>query len=70
MAKTPEKVYLVDVREDYEFEDYNIGGVNIEKARVHVHQAIVSGQHVKTGEGRGPLNHFFDPQKLIKHEME
>jgi len=42
----------------------------IEKARVYVHQAIVSGQHVKTGEGRGPLNHFFDPQKLIKHKME
>jgi molybdopterin/thiamine biosynthesis adenylyltransferase/rhodanese-related sulfurtransferase len=29
MAKTPEKVYLVDVREIYEFDDYNIGGINI-----------------------------------------
>ena len=29
MAETLDKVYLVDVREDYEFEDYNIGGVNI-----------------------------------------
>ncbi|MEO6522896.1 MAG: HesA/MoeB/ThiF family protein [Mucilaginibacter sp.] len=29
MARTPEKVYLVDVREGYEFEDYNIGGVNV-----------------------------------------
>jgi len=38
----------------------------IEKAKVYVHQAIVSGQHVKTGEGHGPLNHFFDPQKTIK----
>lgn len=42
----------------------------IEKAKVYVHQAIVSGQDVKTGEGPGPLNHFFDPKQMIKHEME
>ncbi|WP_299289579.1 HesA/MoeB/ThiF family protein [uncultured Mucilaginibacter sp.] len=29
LKKTPDEVYLVDVREDYEFEDYNIGGINI-----------------------------------------
>lgn len=29
IAKTPEKIFLIDVREDYEFEDYNMGGVNI-----------------------------------------
>ncbi len=29
LEKTPDEVYLVDVREDYEFEDYNIGGINI-----------------------------------------
>ena len=29
MAETPEKIHLVDVREDYEFEEYNIGGDNI-----------------------------------------
>jgi len=37
MAKTPEKVYLVDVREDYEFEDYNIGGVNISLYELNAH---------------------------------
>lgn len=29
LEKTPEEVYLIDVREEYEFEDYNIGGINI-----------------------------------------
>ena len=24
---------------------------------------------VKTGKGNGPLNHFFNPEKLIKHEV-
>ncbi|MDN3580890.1 bifunctional hydroxymethylpyrimidine kinase/phosphomethylpyrimidine kinase [Mucilaginibacter flavus] len=41
----------------------------IEKAKAYVHQAIVAGHDVKTGEGEGPLNHFFDPQKLIKHKV-
>ncbi|GAA3979884.1 bifunctional hydroxymethylpyrimidine kinase/phosphomethylpyrimidine kinase [Mucilaginibacter dorajii] len=44
--------------------------VAIEKAKAYVHEAIVAGQDVKTGEGHGPLNHLFDPQKLFKHEME
>jgi hydroxymethylpyrimidine/phosphomethylpyrimidine kinase len=42
----------------------------IEKAKKYVHLAILSGQHVKTGEGQGPLNHFFEPQQMIKYEME
>ena len=29
IAKDPDSVYLIDVRETYEYEDYNIGGVNI-----------------------------------------
>lgn len=40
----------------------------IEKAKAYVHQAIDQGKDVKTGNGRGPLNHFFDPQKLVKYE--
>jgi molybdopterin/thiamine biosynthesis adenylyltransferase/rhodanese-related sulfurtransferase len=29
LEKTPEEVCLIDVREEFEFEDYNIGGINI-----------------------------------------
>ncbi|WP_158996005.1 HesA/MoeB/ThiF family protein [Mucilaginibacter sp. L196] len=29
LQQTPNEIYLVDVREGYEFEDYNIGGINI-----------------------------------------
>ncbi|WP_121812217.1 HesA/MoeB/ThiF family protein [Mucilaginibacter kameinonensis] len=29
LRETPDEIYLVDVREDYEFDDENIGGVNI-----------------------------------------
>ncbi|QEM10615.1 HesA/MoeB/ThiF family protein [Mucilaginibacter rubeus] len=29
LTETPDEIYLVDVREDYEFDDENIGGVNI-----------------------------------------
>lgn len=29
MAQNPDEVYLIDVREAYEYDDYNIGGVNI-----------------------------------------
>ncbi|SEM83942.1 adenylyltransferase and sulfurtransferase [Mucilaginibacter gossypiicola] len=29
MEETPDEIYLVDVREDYEFDDENIGGINI-----------------------------------------
>lgn len=29
LAESPDEIYLVDVRETYEFDDYNIGGINI-----------------------------------------
>jgi len=29
LQQTPDEIHLVDVREGYEFEDYNIGGINI-----------------------------------------
>lgn len=35
----------------------------------YVYQAIEYGKDVQTGHGNGPLNHFFNPQKLIKNEM-
>lgn len=41
----------------------------IEKAKQYVTQAIVTGQNVKTGEGKGPLNHFFDAKNLIKKAL-
>ncbi|WP_421824717.1 bifunctional hydroxymethylpyrimidine kinase/phosphomethylpyrimidine kinase [Flagellimonas oceanensis] len=36
----------------------------------YVHHAIDSGKNVQTGKGSGPLNHFFDPQRMIKNEMD
>ncbi|KGO11342.1 bifunctional hydroxymethylpyrimidine kinase/phosphomethylpyrimidine kinase [Elizabethkingia bruuniana] len=36
----------------------------------YVHSAIYNGKDVQTGKGNGPLNHFFNPQKLIKNEMD
>lgn len=30
-----------------------------------IQQAIAAGSEVKTGDGNGPLNHFFNPQKQI-----
>lgn len=35
----------------------------------YVYEAIKNGKDVQTGKGNGPLNHFFNPQKLIKNEM-
>lgn len=29
LEQVPDEIHLIDVREDYEYEDYNIGGVNI-----------------------------------------
>jgi hydroxymethylpyrimidine/phosphomethylpyrimidine kinase len=37
----------------------------IELASVYMHSAIEAGAEVKTGEGHGPVNHFFDPVKQI-----
>jgi hydroxymethylpyrimidine/phosphomethylpyrimidine kinase len=35
-------------------------------AQNYVTQAIVTGSDVKVGAGNGPLNHFHNPEKLIK----
>ncbi len=35
----------------------------------YTHRAIAQGADVQTGKGNGPLNHFFNPQQLIKYEM-
>ncbi|MDQ7917055.1 bifunctional hydroxymethylpyrimidine kinase/phosphomethylpyrimidine kinase [Mesonia sp. MT50] len=36
----------------------------------YIHQAIFQGKDVSIGNGNGPVNHFFNPQKLIKNEMD
>lgn len=36
----------------------------------YIHQAIYHGKDVIIGKGNGPVNHFFNPQKLIKHDMD
>lgn len=36
----------------------------IKLAGDYVHKAIKEGQYVKTGQGCGPLNHFYNPLKL------
>ena len=41
----------------------------IENAEMYVHQAIEYGKDVQTGGGYGPLNHFFEPQKLVKNTL-
>lgn len=38
---------------------------SIKNAKDYISKALQSGRDVKTGEGNGPLNHFFDPLKLI-----
>ncbi|MFC5283858.1 bifunctional hydroxymethylpyrimidine kinase/phosphomethylpyrimidine kinase [Pedobacter alpinus] len=38
----------------------------VERSGNYVHQSILQGANVKVGSGNGPLNHFFEPQKLIK----
>lgn len=37
----------------------------IEQGSVYMHTAIEKGMDVKTGEGHGPVNHFFDPVRQI-----
>lgn len=39
-------------------------------AKMFIYEAIDNGKDVKTGEGNGPLNHFYKPEKLIKYELE
>lgn len=41
----------------------------VELGQQYVYNAISCGADTKTGGGNGPLNHFFNPQKLIKNEM-
>jgi hydroxymethylpyrimidine/phosphomethylpyrimidine kinase len=38
----------------------------IPKAKEYVHEAILQGKDVRTGNGHGPLNHFFAPKRLLK----
>lgn len=35
----------------------------------YVFEAIRNGKDVVTGNGNGPLNHFFNPHKLIKNDL-
>lgn len=42
----------------------------VQLAKTFITRAIEAGKDVVTGKGHGPLNHFFEPAKLIKHEME
>lgn len=39
-------------------------------SKKYIQDAIEHGKNVKTGEGHGPLNHFFAPQKLVKYKIE
>ncbi|MOA29322.1 Hydroxymethylpyrimidine/phosphomethylpyrimidine kinase [compost metagenome] len=41
----------------------------VTQAREYIKEAIEAGKDVKVGEGNGPLNHFFNPQRLIKQEI-
>lgn len=41
----------------------------VDRGQNYVFNAIVNGADVRTGKGNGPLNHFFNPVKLIKNEM-
>jgi hydroxymethylpyrimidine/phosphomethylpyrimidine kinase len=41
----------------------------IKYAHNYIHQAIEQGKDVITGNGKGPLNHFYNPQKLIKNKI-
>ncbi|HEY8783030.1 MAG TPA: bifunctional hydroxymethylpyrimidine kinase/phosphomethylpyrimidine kinase [Mucilaginibacter sp.] len=39
---------------------------SIAQSKIYIQQAIEQGKDVRTGAGHGPLNHFFDPKKLVK----
>ena len=39
--------------------------IAVEKAIIYLHGAIQYGMNYATGHGHGPVNHFFNPQKLI-----
>jgi len=42
----------------------------IREAVQYVHEAIDHGKHIRTGNGHGPLNHFYNPKKLIAYEED
>lgn len=42
---------------------------SVELAQHYVFEAIKHGRDVVTGKGNGPLNHFFNPHKLIKNDL-
>lgn len=41
----------------------------VQKAQQYVHGAIYNAADVTIGKGNGPLNHSYNPQKMIKNEM-
>ena len=41
----------------------------VDLARAYVWNAIDGGKDVVTGSGNGPLNHFYNPQEIIKHDI-
>lgn len=41
----------------------------VSMGQTYAYKAIKNGKDVQTGKGNNPLNHFFNPQKLIKNEM-
>ncbi|MCX2430108.1 bifunctional hydroxymethylpyrimidine kinase/phosphomethylpyrimidine kinase [Pedobacter sp. GR22-10] len=43
---------------------------SIQRAKSFVQEAISAGADVKTGNGKGPLNHFHKTQDLIKKALE
>lgn len=42
----------------------------VAKALDYVHEAIKESKDLLIGKGNGPLNHFHNPYKLIRHEMD
>ncbi len=43
--------------------------ISVEKAQFYIEQAIITSKDLVIGKGNGPLNHFFDPKKLIINEL-
>lgn len=41
----------------------------VELAGIYVNSALIAGQDVRTGKGKGPLNHFFAPVPSVKRKL-
>lgn len=41
----------------------------VKAAREYIRGALIAGKDVLTGQGEGPLNHFYCPEQLIKNEQ-